>query len=50
MFIGIVAFVVVALMAFWMLVFLMGVIPMWIGAYFMDKKNEGEETEEIATE
>lgn len=50
MFIGVLAFVLVALMAFWMLMFLIGIIPMWIGAYFIDKKNEGEDDEELAVE
>ncbi|MGB0869863.1 MAG: hypothetical protein ACPG6V_01545 [Flavobacteriales bacterium] len=43
MFLGILAFVAIGLMAFWLMVFLMGFLPFWIGAYFIDKRNEGKE-------
>ncbi|MGB0428764.1 MAG: hypothetical protein ACPGEC_07540 [Flavobacteriales bacterium] len=43
MFIGILAFVVVALMAFWLMIFLIGFMPFWIGAYFMDRKHASKE-------
>jgi hypothetical protein len=46
MFIGFLLFVLVFLMAFWLMVFLMGFLPFWIGAYFIDLFNG----DKVATE
>jgi hypothetical protein len=43
MFIGKLLFIIVALMAFWMLIFLGGCVPVWIGAYFKDLKDAKKE-------
>lgn len=47
MFIGVLAFVVIFLMAFWMMLFLVGIIPAWIGAYFVDKAKADSADQEI---
>mgnify|MGYP000538029100 CR=1 FL=1 len=47
MFIGVLAFVVIFLMAFWMMLFLVGIIPAWIGAYFIDKSKGNSDDLEV---
>jgi hypothetical protein len=40
MFIGFLLFVLIFLMAFWMMLFLAGFVPYWIAGYFIDLANE----------